>query len=424
MIRDGLEGVSAPEMGRITLTVIEHCAGELVEAAAEQNLPWLAVVTAIGVVDEAEPAVGADPGDELALGIDHRAIARLARANGRLGLLLLGDVALDGDMMGDAPIAIPQRRDGRVLIDQLAVLATIDDPSLPGAALPQALVDGVEERGAVSATMQHVPNPPTQNLGRVESRELGKCRVDIGAAAAGVGDLDLIAHLIDGHGQERQLLLAPALLGDVGGEQHAPTVRHAALADADPAAVDHLVLQLEVTLLARLHPLCDVVLAHVRMVDRAQLEGRVEPFGEAHAESQHLTHVVGHVVRIAAVVEDEPVLAIEDREAVGDAFRSGQEPRLGLAALGDVGGQHHSPAIGHRRLADPHPAAIGMLVLSLAQRRGVATSQPCRRIVRAHVGVVDWTTCARPSRIQSSNRMPRLRISRNAGGSSSGWRLL
>ena len=118
--------------------------------AAEQNLPWLAVVTAVGVVDEAEPTVGADPGDELALGIDHRPIARLARANGRLGLLLFGDVALDGDMMGDPTIAIAQRRDGRVLLDQLAVLATIDDQPLPRAALPQALVDGVEERGVVS----------------------------------------------------------------------------------------------------------------------------------------------------------------------------------------------------------------------------------------------------------------------------------
>ena len=127
----------------------------------------------------------------------------------------------------------------------LTVIATPTDPALPRAALPQAFVDGAEEPCIVSPAAQHIPDPPTDDLGRLEPRELDEGRIDVGAEAVGIRDLDLFAHLVDRHGQERQLLPTPAPLGDVGGEQHTPAVRHAALANADPAAVDGLVLELD-----------------------------------------------------------------------------------------------------------------------------------------------------------------------------------
>ena len=97
------------------------------------------------------------------------------------------------------------------------------------------------------------------------------------------------------------------------------------------------------------------------------------------------------VRRVAAVEEDEAILGIEDRQAVRDALGGGEEARLGLAPVGDVGGQQHAPAIGHPRLADSHPAAVDMLVLALGEGL-VARRQSPLRIVRPHVRMVDRAT--------------------------------
>ena len=257
-----------------------------------------------------------------------------------------------------------------------------------------------------------------------EPGELDEGRVDISAAAAGIGDLDLVAHLFDRHRQQGQLLLAPAPLGDVGGEEHATAVGHPTLTDAHPSTVDDLVLAFVLApARAARAAASTIVLAHVGVVDRPQRQPLPEPIVEAHAEAQHLTQIVREVLRVAAVEEDEAILGIENREPVRDALRSGEEARLGLAPVGDVRGQQHAAAVGHPRLADSHPAAVDMLVLALGQGL-VARCEPplphspapCPDGRRGHAPAL------RGSSPRSGFRVPG--TSRRAGGRSSGCRLL
>ena len=374
-------------MGGVALAIFRQGAGEVVEDAAEQVVARLAVVPAVGIVDEAEPSVRCDTGDELVLRVHHRTVARLAGAHGRLGLLLLGDVAPDGDMVGDPAMAVAQRRDRRVLGDELAVLAAVDDPALPAGTLADAALDGVVERIRAAAG-QHLARPPADHLlGRVARQPL-EGAVDVGVAALGVGDLDRVADLVDGHGHERELLLAPPPLGDVAGEQDAPAVRHPALAHPAPAAVGELVLMLVLVVDPQGEAPVDEVLPHVGVIDRAEGGARADPVLEPLPEPEHLAQVRRQVRRVAAVVEDEAIVGIQDGEAVGDALGRSQEPRLGLAAVGDVGGQQHPAAVRHGRLADADPAAVDMLVLALGQASGTG-GQALLAIVRPHVGMID-----------------------------------
>ena len=64
--------------GSVPLAVLRDRVREFVEAAPEQLRPGPPEIPAIGIADEAETTVRFDPGDELVLGVDHRAVARLA----------------------------------------------------------------------------------------------------------------------------------------------------------------------------------------------------------------------------------------------------------------------------------------------------------------------------------------------------------
>ena len=64
--------------GGVPLAVLRDRVREFVEAAPEQLRPGPPEIPAIGIADEAEATVRSDPGDELVLGVDHRAVARLA----------------------------------------------------------------------------------------------------------------------------------------------------------------------------------------------------------------------------------------------------------------------------------------------------------------------------------------------------------
>ena len=104
----------------------------------------------------------------------------------------------------------------------------------------------------------------------------------------GAGDLHRVARLLDREREQAQLGVAPAVIGDVGDEQHPAPVLHAVLADAHPAAVGDA----EGILVAALHPhgeaLVDEVLAHVRVIDRAPRDPLAHPVLEALAERQAL----------------------------------------------------------------------------------------------------------------------------------------
>ena len=226
MVRVGSTGVRVCRCAAVPLAVLRHREGEFVETVAEQLLAAAAVVSAVGVVDEAEPAVRPDPGDELGLRVDDRAIAGLAGAHRGLGRGCFGDVVLDRHEMGDAPGRVAQRRDGRVLVDERTVLAPVDDQALPVLAAGQLPIHVGKERGIMPAAAQHVLRQAPDHLDGLETGDPGKGRVDIGEPAFGVGDLDGIADLLDRHRQQQQLTLAAAALGDVGGEQHAPAIGH------------------------------------------------------------------------------------------------------------------------------------------------------------------------------------------------------
>ena len=168
-----------------------------------------------------------------------------------------------------------------------------------------------------------------------------------------------------------------------------------ALANAQPAAVDDLVLVLGTLVPPHRHAPGGEIRAHVRVVDRPLGQGLAEPVVEADAGPQPFAQVGRQVLRVAAVVEDEPILGVEDGDAVGDAFGRGQEACLAgeralfrLAPRRDVGGQQDPPPIGHGRLADPHPAAVDMAVLALAGLLA-AGCQAALAIVGAHLRVID-----------------------------------
>ena len=66
---------------------------QAVEGLGQQVLARPADISAIGLVDEGQPPLGQLPQNELGLGLDQRAVARLALAQRELGLLALRDVA-------------------------------------------------------------------------------------------------------------------------------------------------------------------------------------------------------------------------------------------------------------------------------------------------------------------------------------------
>jgi hypothetical protein len=79
--------------------------------------------------------------------------------------------------------------------------------------------------------------------------------------------------------------------------------------------------------------------------------GRADHVREALAEPEDVPQRRHEVLGVAAVVEDDPVVRVEDRQPVGDALGGGEEaglarrePRVGLLAGGDVGREQHAAA--------------------------------------------------------------------------------
>ena len=96
----GCSGVSEADVRRVPLAILGHGQGELVEPSPEQLLAAAAVVAAVGVADEAQPAVRRDPRDELGLGVDHGAVARLARRQPVERLAPLGQGGIAAERAG------------------------------------------------------------------------------------------------------------------------------------------------------------------------------------------------------------------------------------------------------------------------------------------------------------------------------------
>ncbi len=301
-----------------------------VAVAARPHLGERHADVALGrLVHEGPLALGVDPQDELGLRVNHRAIARLAgRQRPGLGPRL-GDVALHRHVVGGAAALLAQRRDGGLLLDQVAVAVAVDDRSLPGPPGLELAPHLGEELRRLHSARQHVLGLAAQNfLLAVAGRGLEGV-VDEGEAVVGAGDLHRIAGLLDRQRQQPQLGRPAALLGDVGGEQHPAAVGGPVLADPHPAPIGDPVHMLAAFAGPEPQPPLDEIRAHVGVVDRAAGHALAQPVLEALADRQHLAQRLGHAGGVAAVVEDDAVVPVADHQPVGQRLRRRPEPRLG-----------------------------------------------------------------------------------------------
>ena len=219
------------------------------------------------------------------------------------------------------------------------------------------------------------------------------------------------------------------LQGDVAGQQHPAAVRHLGLADPHPAAVGDMLLMIALVQLAQRQPTLEKVLAHLRVVDRADRDAVAQPVLEPFAQCQRLPEVGCLVLRVAAVVEHQPVLGVEDGEAIRQGLGRGDEAGLaraqgglGLPLGGDVDREQHPATVRHPPLANAHPAAVSVLVLALGALFAAGGKTPAG-VVRAHIGVVDGTTRKTiPNPILETQA--HAQSATEGGGTSSRWRLL
>ena len=158
--------------------------------------------------------------------------------------------------------------------------------------------------------------------------------------------------------------------GDVAGQQHPAAARQRALAHPHPAAVgdpEFLVLGLGAVMAEASG---DEILAHVRVVHAAALARRPHHRLEARAEPEMGAKGGWGVIGIAAVVVDEAVVAVVDRQPVHQAA-GGREKVLGAGsrlAFGDLGG-----LLGRLQLGGPlRDAALEHLVGALQGGLGIA----------------------------------------------------
>ena len=109
----------------------------------------------------------------------------------------LGDVFLDGDVVGHPAIGAAQGRDDRELGVFLAILAPVEEFALPGLATLQGFPEGSMGLGRRLARMQHARIPADDFLARV-ARRLQEGIVDILDTGFEVGDDDALRALFDG----------------------------------------------------------------------------------------------------------------------------------------------------------------------------------------------------------------------------------
>ncbi len=138
----------------------------------------------------------------------------------RLGALALGHVLLHRHVVGDAAVAVDERRDRGLDPHEVAVLLAVDQLASPLAAGGDRAPEVAVGLGRRLARLQE-PRVPADRLLRGVARALGEARVDVLDRAVGIGDDDRRGALLDGARELAGPLLAlaqpvegGAMLGD------------------------------------------------------------------------------------------------------------------------------------------------------------------------------------------------------------------
>lgn len=119
-----------------------------------------------------------------------------------MGLLALGDVEIDGEIMMDGPSGFLDRGNMRLLPIDLAGFAAIDQFPGPGLA-PQEMVPQIPIDGWIGQAGFQDAGIPANDLRRGITGLLGETGIDVGDPGVDVGDQDGGWALGDGLGQDQ-----------------------------------------------------------------------------------------------------------------------------------------------------------------------------------------------------------------------------
>ncbi len=206
-------------------------------------------------------------------------------------------------------------------------------------------------RGPAQVVEHHVEGVARPEPRQRDGEQRGEAAVDGRHAPVGADDADSLAQVLERGADQPRLVvhdlvvllaLEPQDAGDVGLHDHRLPARHAVLADLDPALAGHADVEHHVRLAVPRHPrrrpgLGRLALGSVE-VGRAGDQRHVVGEGEARHEP---VPDVGQVGGEARVAEHQPVVLVEEREALLDGLDGPGEVRarpLGLAAgAGEAG---------------------------------------------------------------------------------------
>ncbi len=127
---------------------------------------------------------------------------------------LLGDVALHGDIAGQRPGVVPDRRDDGFLGVQRPVLPAVDEVRDPGATGRQRRPHGLVERRRLGPAAEE-PGVPPDDLRAAVSADPLERGIDVGDAGVEVGDHHGFGDLLDDHGQPVPLAAGALALGHI-----------------------------------------------------------------------------------------------------------------------------------------------------------------------------------------------------------------
>ena len=327
-----------------------------------------------------------------------------------LGALALGDVLLDAQVVGDAPVGLDHRRDARVLHHHAAIAAPVVELALPGLPGAQGRPQGdVGFRRRLAGTQE--TRLLAQHVGHRVARALGEGLVDVLDGAGGVGDDHARPALVEGLGELVQLGVGGVLGGVVTphpGHVAAAADLHRAVAQLDlaGAAVGVAIPALEgrqaLAPLERLESGLGLF-SDLRALDVAQGQpgklvagiaqaraGRVVEFGEVQRLEVEQHDAVRRLVDDGAVdLLPRPqglLVAAQRRDVAQDAEHPGRPP-VGTEQ-GAAGGQHETPPGGgvEDLLAGDLGAAIDHLLLGPAGPRARFRREQRLVGVAQHVG--------------------------------------
>ena len=119
-------------------------------------------------------------------------------------------VALHGHVARGAALRIAHGRDDRLLLEERAVLAPVDELRHPGLARREGAPHGRVEGGTLDAALQE-SRVAADRLGTRVARDALEGRVDVLDRAVGIGDDDRLGRLLDGRSQTGPLGLGTEL---------------------------------------------------------------------------------------------------------------------------------------------------------------------------------------------------------------------